>query len=55
MDEDPTNEAFVPFLLEGYDADEAEPMDTEPAPPCGGLARQVHRLDGSRGASLGPI
>jgi hypothetical protein len=32
MDEDPSNEAFVLSLLEGYDADEAEPMDTEPAP-----------------------
>jgi hypothetical protein len=32
MDEDPLNEAFVLSLLEGYDADEAEAMDTEPAP-----------------------
>jgi ribonuclease HI len=32
MDEDPSNEAFVLSLLEGYGADEAEPMDTEPAP-----------------------
>jgi hypothetical protein len=32
MDEDPSNEAFVLSLLEGYDADEAEPMDTELAP-----------------------
>jgi hypothetical protein len=32
MDEDPSNEAFVLSLLEGYDADEAEAMDTEPAP-----------------------
>jgi hypothetical protein len=31
MDEDPSNEAFVLSLLEGYDADEAEAMDTEPA------------------------
>jgi ribonuclease HI len=30
MDEDPSNEAFVLSLLEGYDADEAEAMDTEP-------------------------
>jgi hypothetical protein len=28
MDEDPSNEAFVLFLLEGYDADEAEAMET---------------------------
>jgi hypothetical protein len=32
MDEDPSNEAFVLFLLEGYDVDEAEAMDTEPVP-----------------------
>jgi transposase InsO family protein len=32
MDEDPSNEAFVLSLLEGYDADEDEAMDTEPAP-----------------------
>jgi hypothetical protein len=32
MDEDPSNEAFVLSLLEGYDVDEAEAMDTEPAP-----------------------
>jgi hypothetical protein len=31
MDEDPTNEAYVLSLLEGYDADEAEAMDIEPA------------------------
>jgi hypothetical protein len=32
MDEDPSNEAFVLSLLEGYGADEGEAMDTEPAP-----------------------
>jgi hypothetical protein len=32
MDEDPSNEVFVLSLLEGYDADEVEAMDTEPAP-----------------------
>jgi hypothetical protein len=32
MDEDPSNEAFVLSLLEGYNADKAEAMDTEPAP-----------------------
>jgi ribonuclease HI len=32
MDEDPSNEAFVLSLLEGYGADEAEAMDTELAP-----------------------
>jgi ribonuclease HI len=33
MDEDPSNEAFVLSLLEGYGEDKAEAMDTEPAPP----------------------
>jgi transposase InsO family protein len=32
MDEDPSSEAFVLSLLEGYDVDEAEAMDTEPVP-----------------------
>jgi hypothetical protein len=32
MDKDPSNEAYVLFLLEGYGADEAEAMDTKPAP-----------------------
>jgi ribonuclease HI len=32
MDEDPSNEAFVLSLIEGYDAGEAEAMDTEPVP-----------------------
>jgi probable phosphoglycerate mutase len=32
MEEDPSNEAFVLSLLEGYGADEAEAMDTEPVP-----------------------
>jgi ribonuclease HI len=32
MDEDPSNEAYVLPLLEGYDADEAEAMDIEPPP-----------------------
>ena len=32
MDEDPSNEAFVLSLLEGYGADQAEAMETEPAP-----------------------
>jgi ribonuclease HI len=35
MDEDPSNEAYVLSLLEGYNADEAEAMDTEPAPSEG--------------------
>jgi ribonuclease HI len=30
MDKDPSNEAYVLSLLEGYGADEAEAMDTEP-------------------------
>jgi hypothetical protein len=32
MDEDPSNEACVLSLLEGYGASEAEAMDVEPAP-----------------------
>jgi hypothetical protein len=32
MDKDPSNEAFVLSLLEGYGADEAEAMETEPTP-----------------------
>jgi hypothetical protein len=32
MDKDPSNEAFVLSLLEGYGADEAEAMETEPVP-----------------------
>jgi ribonuclease HI len=32
MDENPSNEAYVLSLLEGYDTDEAEAMDVEPAP-----------------------
>jgi ribonuclease HI len=35
MDEDPSNEAYVLSLLEGYGADEAEAMDTEPTPARG--------------------
>jgi hypothetical protein len=54
MDEDPSNEAIILSLLEGYGADEAEAMDIEtPPPPCGGFAKQVPLLDGSRGATLG--
>jgi hypothetical protein len=33
MDEDPSNEAFVLSLLEGYGIDEGEAMETEPPPP----------------------
>jgi hypothetical protein len=35
MDEDPSNEAYVLSLLEGYGADETEAMDTDPAPSEG--------------------
>jgi hypothetical protein len=35
MDEDPSNEAYVLSLLEGYGADEADAMDTKPAPNKG--------------------
>jgi ribonuclease HI len=41
MDEDPSNEAYVLSLLEGYSADEAEAMDTEPAPARGTSARNT--------------
>jgi hypothetical protein len=55
MDEDPSNEAFVLSLLEGYGADEAEAMEAEPAPPHGGLAGQIPRMDRSRGAAIGSV
>jgi ribonuclease HI len=43
-------------LLEGYGAKEAEAMDTEPPPPPrGGLARQIHHLDGPRETSPGLV
>jgi hypothetical protein len=32
MDEDPSNEAYVLSLLEGYGSHEADAMDIEPAP-----------------------
>jgi hypothetical protein len=32
MDKDPSNEVFVLSLLKGYGIDEAEAMETEPAP-----------------------
>jgi hypothetical protein len=35
MDEDPSNEAYVLALLEGYGADEAEAMKMEPVPSAG--------------------
>jgi ribonuclease HI len=35
MDEDPSNEAYVLALLEGYGADEAKAMETEPVPSTG--------------------
>jgi hypothetical protein len=35
MDEDPSNEAYVLSLLEGYGTDEDEAMDTEPVPSTG--------------------
>jgi hypothetical protein len=35
MDEDPSNEAYVLSLLEGYGTDEAGAMDTEPVPSAG--------------------
>jgi hypothetical protein len=35
MDEDPSNEAYVLALLEGYGADEAKAMETKPVPSTG--------------------
>jgi hypothetical protein len=35
MDEDPSNDAYVLALLEGYGADEAEAMETESVPSTG--------------------
>jgi ribonuclease HI len=35
MDEDPSNEAYILALLEGYGADDAEAMETEPVPSTG--------------------
>jgi hypothetical protein len=35
MDEDPSNEAYVLYLLEGYGTDEAEALDTESVPSAG--------------------
>jgi hypothetical protein len=43
MDEDPSNEAFVLSLLEGYGIDEAEATETELAPRRG--LNQIPRLD----------
>jgi ribonuclease HI len=47
MDEDPSNEAFVLSLLEGYGVDEAEAMDTEPTPRAGDWrAKYLAWMDG---------
>jgi hypothetical protein len=35
MDKDPSNDAYMLSLLEGYGADEAEAMDTELVPSVG--------------------
>jgi hypothetical protein len=35
MDEDPSNEAYILTVLEGYGANEAEAMETEPVPSTG--------------------
>jgi ribonuclease HI len=35
INEDPSNEVYVLSLLQGYGADEAEAMDTEPVPSAG--------------------
>jgi hypothetical protein len=49
MDEDPSNEAFVLSLLEGYDVDEAKAMETEPAPTrrIGGPSSSPRSIEGN--------
>jgi hypothetical protein len=41
MDEDPSNEAFVLSLLEGYDIDKAEAMEIEVAPTRKTISRKA--------------
>jgi ribonuclease HI len=53
MDEDPSNEAYVLSLLEGYRRGRGH--GHRAGPQRGGLAGQIHRLDGPRGTPLGPI
>jgi hypothetical protein len=45
MDKDPSNEAFVLSLLEGYGIDEAEAIETETPPLRRGLANLIPHLD----------
>jgi ribonuclease HI len=52
MDEDPSNEAFVLFLLDGYRVNEAEAMDIE-TPPTRRTSEANTCLDRLRGATLG--
>jgi ribonuclease HI len=47
MDEDPSNEAYVLSLLEGYGTDEVEAMDTSPRWIVGSYPRTDPRLDAS--------
>jgi hypothetical protein len=49
MDEDPSNEAFVLSLLNGYSVDEAEAMETElpPAQRIGGLGTSPGLIEGN--------
>jgi hypothetical protein len=55
MDEDPSNEAFVLSPLEGYGADEAVAMDTEPAPRAGDWRAKYLAWMDRGGASLRSI
>jgi hypothetical protein len=55
MDEDPSNEAYVLSLLEGYGADEAEAMDTEPVLCTEDWRNKYIAWMDRGGASLGPI
>jgi hypothetical protein len=55
MDEDPSNEAFVLSLLEGYGVDEAEAMEIESAPTrmIGGPSTLPGLIDGNS-PQIGP-
>jgi hypothetical protein len=55
MDEDPSNEAFVLSPLEGYGANEAVAMDTEPAPRAGDWRAKYLAWMDRGGASLRSI
>jgi hypothetical protein len=49
MDEDSSNEAFVLSIIEGYDVDEVEAMETEAAPTrrISGTSTSLGSIEGS--------